>query len=283
MIANYDCICGEGPLWHPLEKKLYWADIASARVFRYDPHSETHEQVIDGKVLGGFTIQADGKLLLFGDNGSVRTWHDGVIESVIESIPGEEGARFNDVIADPEGRVFCGTLPGKGHLGSLYRLDRDGSVTKLVGGIGCSNGMGFTAGLTQMYYTDSTVGRIYLFDYDRATGALSNQRDFVSVDPATEGLPDGMTVDAEGNVWSARWDGSAVFKYAPDGRELARIELPARKITSVIFGGDDLADLYITTAIGDKGKAGEGEGAGGLFVLRPGVRGVPEFYSRILL
>ncbi|NMC79141.1 MAG: SMP-30/gluconolactonase/LRE family protein [Chloroflexi bacterium] len=283
LIANYDCITGEGPLWHPLEKRLYWADINTARIFRYDPASDKHEQVSSGEHLGGFTIQADGKLLLFGRNGSVRTWQEGVIETIVDHIEGEEGCTFNDVIADPKGRVFCGTLPGKGHLGSLYRLDLDGSVTRLFGGIGCSNGMGFTADLKQMYYTDSTAGKIYVFDYDVESGALSNRRDLVSVDIKTEGLPDGLTVDTDGNIWSARWDGNSVFKFAPDGTQLDRIYFTARKCSSVTFGGDDLMDMYVTTAIGAEGKEGEGEGAGGLFCVRPGVRGVPEYFSRIKL
>ncbi|MCE5257494.1 MAG: SMP-30/gluconolactonase/LRE family protein [Chloroflexi bacterium] len=283
LIANYDCICGEGPLWHPLEHKLYWADINTARIFRYDPAAGRHEQVSQDEPLGGFTIQADGKLLLFGRNGAVRTWHDGIIETVVEGIEAEQGCTFNDVIADPRGRVFCGTMPGKGHLGSLYRLDLDGSITHLFGGIGCSNGMGFTADLKRMYYTDSTPGKIYVFDYDIETGSITNQRDLVSVDTKKDGLPDGMTVDADGNLWSARWDGSSVYKFAPDGTQLDRIILPALKVSSVTFGGDDLMDMYVTSAIGAEGKAGQGEGAGGLFRLRPGVRGVPEFYSRIKL
>ncbi|MHB9033544.1 MAG: SMP-30/gluconolactonase/LRE family protein [Anaerolineae bacterium] len=283
LTANYDCICGEGPLWHPLEHKLYWADINTARIFRYDPAAGKHEQVSSGEPLGGFTIQADGKLLLFGRNGSVRTWQEGIIKVVVKDIEAEQGCSFNDVIADPKGRVFCGTLPGQGHLGSLYRLDLDGSFTHLFGGIGCSNGMGFTADLKRMYYTDSTVGKIYVFDYDVETGAITNRRDLVTVDVTRDGLPDGMTVDSDGNLWSARWDGGSVYKFAPDGTQLDRIFFPARKCSSVTFGGDDLLDMYVTTAIGANGKEGEGEGAGGLFVCRPGVKGVPEFYSRIKL
>jgi D-xylono/L-arabinono-1,4-lactonase len=283
LIANYDCICGEGPLWHPLQKKLYWVDITTGRMFRYDPASGQHEQVYQGETIGGYTVQADGKLLLFQRNGAVRTWQEGVIETVVAGIPVEEGCQFNDVIADPLGRVFCGTLPGKDHSGSLYRLELDGTITHLFDGIGCSNGMGFTPDRRQMYYTDSTAGKIYVFDYDAATGGLSNRRDLVTVVIAEEGLPDGMTVDTDGNLWSARWDGNAVFQFAPDGRQLQRIEFPARKVSSVTFGCDECLDMYVTTAIGAEGKQGEGEGAGGIFHLRPGVRGVPEFYSRIKL
>jgi D-xylono/L-arabinono-1,4-lactonase len=283
LIANYDCICGEGPLWHPLEKRLYWVDITTGRMFRYDPVSGKHAKVYEGETIGGYTVQADGKLLLFQRNGSVRTWQEGVIETVVEGIPAEAGCQFNDVIADPMGRVFCGTLPGKDHQGSLYRLELDGTITHLFGGIGCSNGMGFTLDHRQMYYTDSTAGKIYVFDYADANGELSNRRDLVTVNIAQEGLPDGMTVDADGNLWSARWDGNSVFQFAPDGHQLQRIEFPARKVSSVTFGGDDCMDMFVTTAIGAEGKEGEGAGAGGIFHLRPGVRGITEFYSRIKL
>jgi D-xylonolactonase len=120
---------------------------------------------------------------------------------------------------------------------------------------------------------------ITFFDYDRQTGAISNRRLFVQNHP-DEGLPDGMTVDAEGCVWSARWDGGCLVRFAPDGRELLRIPFPARKVSSVIFGGPDYTDMYVTTAGGDD-KPNEGHGAGALFRLNLGIQGVPEFLSRI--
>jgi D-xylonolactonase len=190
--------------------------------------------------------------------------------------------RFNDVHADTQGRVFCGTMPTKQRPGRLYRLDRDGSIHKVLEGIGCSNGMGFTLDRKQMYYTDSEAYTIYLFDYDEATGGLSNQRIFVQHD-ASLGLPDGMTVDAHGFVWSAHWDGNALLRYNPQGEEVMRIPFPAKKVSSITFGGDDYSDIYVTTAGGDN-KPVEGEGAGALFRLRvPGVRGLPEYYSRVCL
>ena len=198
---------------------------------------------------------------------------------MIEALPGEEDSRFNDVIADPAGRVFCGTMPAGDRLGRLYRLDTDGAIAPVLEGIDISNGMGFTPDRRGMYYTVSNRRTISLFDYDRETGALMNERPFVRT-PAGEGIPDGMTIDAEGYVWSARWDGSVLVRYAPDGREDRRIAFPAKKVSSAIFGGPDYADLYVTTAGGNR-KDEEGPGAGALFRLRPGVRGVPEFASRI--
>jgi len=279
LLADYGCVVGEGPLWHPGEQRLYWIDIPTGRIFRYEPASGTHEQCYGGEVVGGFTIQADGALLLFMARGAVKIWREGELTTVVDEIPGERESRFNDVIADPAGRVFCGTMPTENQLGRLYRLDTDGTLTELLDGIGVSNGMGFTRDHRQMYYTDSAKREIYLFDYDQATGALTNQRVFVQT-PEGEGIPDGMTVDAEGCVWSARWDGGCLIRYAPDGTEVLRINFPAKKVSSVTFGGTDYTDMFVTTAGGDR-KAQEGPGAGALFHLNLGIRGLPEFPSRI--
>lgn len=282
LIADYQCETGEGPMWHPIEKCVYWLDIsAPGRMFRYDPATGKHEQCYEGEMVGGITVQADGALLLFGEKGSVRVWRDGKITTLLDGIPGEEESRFNDVIADPMGRVFCGTMPTKERLGRLYRLDTDGKITQILEGIGCSNGMGYTPDRKRMYYTDSMKYEIYIFDYDIATGNITNQRVFVRT-PEEEGLPDGMTVDAEGYVWSAHWDGSHLYRFSPQGKEVMRIKFPAKKVSSVIFGGEDYTDIYVTTA-GGNNKAQEGPGAGALFHLNLGIRGVPEFFSRIKL
>lgn len=279
-IADYECECGEGPLWHPFEKRLYWVDIPKGRLFRYDPAAGGHEQCLEGEELGGFTIQADGSLLLFLARGAVRIWRDGELTTVIEDIPDEVETRFNDVIADPAGRVYCGTMPTPNRLGRLYRLDTDGTLTMLLEDVGCSNGMGFTPDRKRMYHTDSPARTIYLFDYDRVTGGLSGRREFVSI-PEGQGVPDGMTVDAEGCVWSAIWDGGCLIRFTPDGREDRRIAFPAKKVSSVTFGGDDYSDMYVTTAGGNK-KETEGAGAGALFRVRTGIRGVPEFLSGVV-
>ena len=287
LIADYNCDTGEGPLWHPMEKRLYWLDISNPRMFWYDPATGHHEQFDVGRQVGGFTIQADGALLLFMDRGSIGTWRNGKLHMIVDEIANERESRFNDVFADSRGRVFCGTMPVGDRKGCLYRLDRDGSVHKVLDGIGCSNGMALTLDRKQLYYTDSEAYEIYLFDYDADTGDLSNQRIFVKHGKEL-GLPDGMTVDAHGNVWSAHWNGNALIRYDRAGNETMRIPFPVRKVSSVTFGGDDYSDMYVTSAnsVLSEGanKAEEGEHAGALFRLRlPGVRGLPEYYSRILL
>jgi D-xylono/L-arabinono-1,4-lactonase len=279
LIADYACVTGEGPLWHAAEQRLYWVDIPKGRLFRYHPASGAHEMCFEGRQLGGFTVQADGALLLFMDRGTVMLWRDGAFATVIEEIADERATRFNDVFADPAGRVFCGTMPTEDRPGRLYRLDTDGTLTMLLNGIGCSNGMGLTPDHQHMYYTDTGAREIYLFDYDRASGTIGNQRVFVS-NPPEEGLPDGMTVDAQGYVWSARWDGGCLVRYTPAGVLERRISFPAKKVSSVTFGGPDYTDMYITTAGGDN-KPAEGAGAGALFRLNLGIQGVPEFTSRV--
>jgi len=275
---------GEGPLWHEDEQRLYWVDIPPGRLYRYDPGTNRHEMVHDaGEAIGGYTIQADAALLLFGARGSVRRWRDGEVTSLIEAIPEETNSRFNDVIADPEGRVFCGTMPVGERPGRLYRLDLDGSLTIVLDDAGLSNGMGFTTDLDGFYHTDTNKGTITRFAYDRATGALANPKVVVTV-PSGEGIPDGMTVDANGDIWSARWDGGALIHYSASGEEFGRVPFPARKVSSVTFAGATWSDVYVTTALGQSGdRATEGAGAGALFRLSLCVSGRPPFRSRIVV
>lgn len=275
------CVTGENPLWHPDERAVYWTDIPGAKIYRYDPASGETTVHYSGDIVGGFTLQADGALLLFGAGGKITLLKDGKADILLQGIPDEAQKRFNDVIADPMGRVFAGTMRASGYMGRLYRVDTDLTLTTVIPEVGISNGLGFSPDRSTLYYTDSDPARaIYRFDYDMSTGAVTNQRTFLTVQEG-DAVPDGLTVDADGNIWSARWDGGCVVKYAPDGRELMRLVVPgAVKITSLAFGGDDGGDIYITSAGGDD-KGSNGEYAGSLFRVRLGVHGLPEFRSRI--
>ncbi len=279
LMADYRCETGEGPLWHPMERQVYWSDIPRGRIFRLNPFSRRHEQIYEGRIVGGYTIQSDGSLLLFMDRGSVAVWRDGKLEYLVNEMEDETDNRFNDVAADPAGRVFCGTMPTDTRSATLYRMDTDGSVTTVLEGVGLSNGIGFSPDQKQMYYTDSLARKIYIFDYDINSGDITNQHVFVET-PDDGSIPDGMTVDAEGYVWGARWDGSSLYRYNPDGEQVVQIQFPAKKVSSVIFGGVDLTDMYVTTA-GGGNKAEEGPGAGGLFRVNVGIQGKPEFLSRV--
>lgn len=279
LIVDLPCQTGESPHWHPFERKLYWLDIPPGRMYRYDPLTSANELIYEGEAIGGFTIQTDGALLLFMARGAIRLWRNGRLTTLIEEIPEERDTRFNDVAADPAGRVFCGTMPGPTHPASLYLLATDGSLSKVLGDISLSNGMGFTPDLRQLYHTDTRRYLINLYDYERETGAIRFNRVFARL-PEGGGRPDGLVVDAEGCVWSGLFGGGCVVRFTPDGREDARITLPARNVTCPTFAGDDYADMYVTTG-GGQDRAENGPLAGSLFRLRPPVRGVPKFLSDI--
>lgn len=290
LVADSRCQIAEGPLWHPDEQCLYWTDIPAGKIYRFDTEDDRYELVFQGDPVGGMTVQDDGCLLLLGAHGSVKVWRDGhVTDIILPEIQEERGTRFNDVIADPAGRVISGTMAERdanGEIvrqGHLYQLETSGDARLLLGGMGSPNGMGFTNNLRQIYMTDSMVGvqAIFRLDYDVTTGAMSNRKLFHQTPlDGSQGRPDGMTVDIDDCIWSARWDGAAVVRIGPDGVERDRFELPVSKVTSVTFGGPDYTDLYITTASSDDCPE-EQSGAGGLFRVRTAAPGKAEFRSSI--
>jgi sugar lactone lactonase YvrE len=283
LVAGTGCHIGENPLWHSDERKVYWCDIPRGRLHRYDPLTNKTETVrdgnADGSMVGGFTIEADGALLLFMNGGRIVRWYEGREASIIDGIASERDSRFNDVIADPGGRVFCGSMSSKDHAGRLYRLDPDGLLHVVVSEGDCPNGLAFSRDGRRMFFTDSFKHTIYTFDYDAKTGSTENQRVFLRTNPK-HGFPDGVTIDAEDHLWSAVWDGACVVRYTPDGHEAMRLRVPVRKVASVTFGGDALDTLFISTA-GAEDPTAEDKHAGALFCSEPGVRGVAEFRSRI--
>lgn len=280
VVADYAHRVGENPLWHPEEERLYWCGVYEGGLYRYDPATGDHERLYRGDAIGGFTFQRDGSVLLFQANGAVRVWReDGRITATVVDPGGAVDARFNDVIADQRGRVLCGTYPQDGRLGTLYRLDRDGMLTELVGDIDLSNGLGFSPDLSTLYYAESQARTIHVFDYDEATGTLENRRAFVTVD-GEEAMPDGLTVDADGDVWLAQAFGDCVVRYDPTGRERERYPMPTSFVSSVAFGGPDLGDLYVTTG-GGEDRVENGSVAGALLRCRPGPTGRAPFESAI--
>jgi sugar lactone lactonase YvrE len=279
-IADYCCDTGEGPVWHEGEGRLYWTDIPSKRVFRYDPKSGLHEQCLHGRLVSGMTVQTDGSFVIFGENGSIAHWNGRVVDTLIAEIPDERGTRFNDVAVDPVGRIFCGTMPSPNHPGRLYLLDLDGKMNVVIEGVKIPNGIGFTGNKSTMYFCESAPGIIHAFDYHASTGTLTNQRQFATVDK-TDGSPDGLTVDADDYVWSARWDGSCIVRYSPDGGIDLIIEFPVPKVSSLTFGGPNYRDLYITTAGGHQ-KNVDGPLAGTLFVIKGAGQGRPDYLSNIV-
>ena len=299
LLCDYECLVGEGPVWHDTEQCVYWVDIYRGTLYRYDPATGEHGEVFrSDRYLGGFTIQEDGSFVLFLQDGAIHHWDKEKVTPLFQRIatPHKEDIRFNDVSADPAGRVFAGLtalMPTADKRRSLYRLDPDGSLRAVVDGLGCSNGIGFTPDHQKMYLTDSSDRVIWLYDYDVATGKLGSRAPFVVVpEGGDEGVPDGMTVDADGYVWSARWGGHKLVRHAPSGAAVAEIRFPVERVSSVIFGGADFTDLYVTTARGVSGTADEPvvddphRPAGALYRVKVGhlgIRGVAEPRSKARL
>lgn len=278
VVTNQECTVGEAPLWHPDDGRVYWTDNIGRALYRYDPASGEAEQVHDGDLVAAFTIQPDGSLLLFMDEGRVSRWDEGELTTVVDGIPEESGMRFNDVVADPLGRVFCGTMDDDDHsAGRLYRLDTDGSITQVLESVELSNGLGFTPDRNHLYVTESNANTIHRFRYDVETGELSDRSAFSERDGP--GMYDGLTVDATGSVWSALWDHGALVEHDSDGTVQRTIELPTRNVTSLTFAGPDFTGAYVTTA--SYGADEDDETAGGLFRVEPGVTGLAEFRSNV--
>jgi sugar lactone lactonase YvrE len=186
--------------------------------------------------------------------------------------------RMNDGKCDPAGRFWAGTMDvdDQRGRGALYRLGTDLGVSRVLRGVTTSNGVDWSPDGQTMYYVDSGYPTIDAFDFDGSTGTPSRRRTLVALDPG-DGTPDGLTVDAEGQIWLALWDGWEVRRYTPDGAPGLVVRLPVGRVTSCIFGGADLSDLYITSAwfgLSDEERAAQPH-AGGVFRCRPGVSGRP--------
>ena len=278
-IANYKCVTGEGPLWHPDEGLLYWIDIPLGCLYRYDPNDGSKQKVLQAGEIGGFTIQEDGSLLLFMDKGSIKVLKNGGLTTIVEKIEGEENSRFNDVIANPDGSVFCGTMPSDNKNGSLYKLGVDRKISLVIENAGISNGLGFSTDLEHIYHTNSTKRTITKFEFDADKSLLGKGEVIVST-PDDSGVPDGLTVDSEDCIWSARWDGWSLYKYDSFGNELDRITFEVKKVSCPTFGGTEYKDLYVTSAGGNDPDT-NGLMAGATFKLNLETKGKPEFRSKI--
>ncbi len=284
LLVDLPCRIGEGPLWHPEEKKIYWTDIPNARICRCLEDGSLFEQFDTGDEVGGFTFQEDSSLLLFMSRGAVRCWRDGeFVGTVLEEVADEKDSRFNDVIADPAGRVYCGTMSSPNHGGRFYRLELDGSLTLLRENMQTPNGMGFSPDQKYFYQNDSRACATYRFRYHHKNGELSDREIiFATAHTSDKGRPDGLTVDSEGCIWTGRWDGWRIARHTPDGEVISEIEFPVKKVPSLAIAGADWRTGFCSTAGGDQRGPGEGELAGSLFRCRPmPAPGMPEHRSKV--
>jgi sugar lactone lactonase YvrE len=275
-------LLGEGPLWHHGEKVLYWLDIVGRRLHRLDPSSGKHKDWTLPALAGSIAPREKGGLVAaigIGIGFITFDSEDQVhVEMQKEVIAGLK-VRLNDGKCDRFGRFWFGSIASDflNPDGVLYRLDPDGTITEMEHHIKVSNGLGWSLDNKTMYLTDSKQNQIYAYDYEERTGNISNKRTFARI-PESEGVPDGLTVDGEGSIWSAQWNGFRVTKYRPDGQVELQVSLPAQRPTSCMFGGEQLDTLYVTSASRNVGETESlvGEYHGVLFALKPGVRGLPE-------
>ncbi len=268
---------GEGPRWHPLEQRLYWVDIEAKRYHRLHPPSGDHQIVEVGEKAGVLGFRSWGGLVLASDRGfAFFDPETKTLQRIGDPEADKPETQFNDGAVDRRGRFWAGTL-GDPFKNSLYRLDPDLSIHRMDTGLDISNGIGWSPDNRVMYLTDSTPAVIYAYDFDLESGSIANRRTFVDRSGQT-GVPDGLAVDAQGFVWSAVWGGRCIERYDPAGRLERRIELPVLCPTSLAFGGENLDELYITSALYDIPREERHRYPldGGLFVIKGLAKGLPE-------
>ena len=269
---------GEGPWWDARTSTLLWVDVDGRLVQRHDPSlGRTDARSLDRKISAVVARAGGGLALALEDGVWVADTDDGPARLVTPIEPDDARTRLNDAACDRRGRLWVGSMaldfrPG---AGSLYRVEPDGSMGRVLVDLAMSNGIDWSPDDRRMYFIDSATRRVDVLDYDLATGGATGRRALIEL-PEDAGVPDGMTVDAEGFLWVVLWDGWAIRRYSPAGDLDRIVRLPVARPTSCAFGGPGLADLYVTSASTglSASELADQPLAGALFVLRPGVRGL---------
>jgi len=243
-------LCGECPVWDVESQRLFWTDCVGLAFRCWDWASRQFETIRSGIEIYGFRRNRSGGFVVTNPAG-VWTWDGrGDLIQVVGEVDGVR-LQLNDCTADSAGRLITASFfydPGNRYPpGCLLRIDSNGRATILDEGFHLSNGLGLSPDERTLYFADSATRQIWAYDYDVRSGAIANRRTFVHV-PSSEGIPDGLTVDAAGYVWSAQWYGGCVVRYDPDGCKERTVAVPAKQTSSVTFGGPELTELFITTA-----------------------------------
>jgi len=272
---------GEGPIWDAPTQTLYWLDILNKRIY-----AGTDVLIELDEFIGSIAPRKNGGLVLTkhfsfwtldqtqDESASVRT-------TLLQPLTTEPfNNRFNDGKCDPRGRFLAGTMDMNetDPNGSLYSYDGK-AITKILGDVTISNGMAWSPDYKTFYYTDTPTRTVRAFDYDLETGAIANPRKAIYV-PETLGWPDGMTSDTQGNLWIAMWGGAKMTKWNPNtGELLEQIAIPAKNVSSCVFGGKNMNELFITSArVGlDEAALTQYPLTGGVFRLETNVEGMPTF------
>jgi sugar lactone lactonase YvrE len=273
-------LLGEGPIWDTVNRVLYWVDIKSPAVHRFDPTTGRDTEWPMPETVGCLALRAGGGLVVALRSGfHFFDPETGAIQAVFAPELDRPQNRFNDGKPDRRGRFWAGTMHDHetDATGALYRLDPDRSCHRMVDGVVISNALCWSPDGRTMYHADTMRRIVWAWDSDAESGEIANRRVFVTLSD-NEGNPDGATVDAEGFVWLAHWDGWQLTRHDPTGRTERVVRLPVQRPTCPAFGGPALDVLYVTSAsIGLSPEALAAQPcAGGLLALHPGVRGVPE-------
>jgi sugar lactone lactonase YvrE len=265
---------GEGPVWDAASDRLLWVDIETGDVLRGELDGD-RVRVIDrinvDRTVGAVVPAGDGRLLIAGADVVHVLEPDGSRREMSRVLPQGSGRRLNDGACDPAGRFLVGTLSLGASTGreTLHRIEDDGSLTTLDDDLTLSNGLAWSPDGTVLYSVDTLAGVVRARPYDPATGATGRRSDLLHVEP---GLPDGMRVDTDGNLWVAIWGGGQVRCTRPDGTLLHVVDVPAPNVTAVAFAGPDLGTVVITTAsvgLGD-GQLAAFPASGRMFAVEVG-------------
>jgi sugar lactone lactonase YvrE len=278
IVSNTRNLLGESPVWAALERALYWVDIPAKRLYRWSQLLEQQSWELP-ELVSAVVPRASGGVILTLEQ-RVVAWHPetGLLETICRPDPNPQN-RSNDARCDALGRLWLGTMQnnfdasGQGqditqHSGALYKIESSGNALELLSNIGISNGLAWSPDAKTMYFADSMTDQIDAFDFDLETGSISNQRRFSSFE---RGVPDGSCTDNEGFVWNARWGGSCLVRFDPNGNVDRVIELPVTQPSSCTFGGEDLEILFVTSARMGLSEPNSFDGA--LLALDVGVRG----------
>ncbi|MEP7143187.1 MAG: SMP-30/gluconolactonase/LRE family protein [Ferruginibacter sp.] len=287
VVLHHLCLLGEGPVWDIRHKVICWVDILNGVIHEYSPEQKKHRTIDIRQMIGSIAICTDGNFIAALQNGFAfinrLTADVKMIADPEDHVPNN---RFNEGKCDPAGRFWAGTmaLSEQAGAGNVYVMDNRLAPEKKIGAVSVSNGMAWSIDHQTFYYIDSPTLEIVAYDYEKDTGHINNKRTIIKI-AEKDGYPDGMTIDSEGMLWIAHWDGWQVIRWDPNsGKKLLRIHLPAARITSCTFGGEYLQDLYITSA-----RVGLSEDelekqplAGSLFaVYNCGYKGLPAFEFNI--
>ncbi|WP_079474938.1 SMP-30/gluconolactonase/LRE family protein [Marinococcus halophilus] len=280
LVIDQKAELGEGPSWDAQRGVLYWVDIDGFKLMEYHPSSGRHyERKLDQHVCAAVPREKGGMMLALRDGFYSYDLVSGEKEAIIDPEPDKPGNRFNDGKCDPSGRFWAGTMAvgrGTGEA-ALYRLNKDMSLDTVFDSVTISNGLAWTEDGSMMYYIDTPTKKVMAYDLDAGSGEITGKRTAITFQ---EGSPDGMCMDQEGMLWIALHRLGKVERWNPQTSErLETVTVPAQRTTSCVFGGEDLKDLYITTARGELSEEDlrKEPHAGGLFHIRTDVPGTPTY------